>query len=146
MRILPTEEENAVSMRCSFLSVRTGLEARRSDRTLRASVSKHPVHPNSMTLRKRRAIDGHGEVLSNGVERRRRDHEDTEPELYAKIGGSWMEFLPDWSAGRITGKRIAGVCLSHLHRSIPTGQVSTGPRAVHLTLNCPPKRGRSQQC
>ena len=76
MRILPTEEENAVSMRCSFLSVRTGLEARRSDRTLRASVSKHPVHPNSMTLRKHRAIDGHGEVLSNGVERRRRDHED----------------------------------------------------------------------
>lgn len=145
MRILPTEEENAVSMRCSFLSVRTGLEARRSDRTLRASVSKHPVHPNSMTLRKHRAIDGHGEVLSNGVERRRRDHEDTEPELYAKIGGSWMEFLPDWSAGRITARELRVFALvTSIGQT--NRQVSTGPRAVHLTLNCPPKRGRSQQC
>ena len=53
MRILPTEEGHAVSMRCRFSAARIALEAVRTNRTLRASASKPPVHANRMNLPKR---------------------------------------------------------------------------------------------
>ena len=56
------------------------------DRTLQEIASKHQVHPNQVSTWKRQAIEGLGEVFSNGVDRRRRDHESEVGELHAKIG------------------------------------------------------------
>ena len=62
------------------------LEALRGGRTLQEIASKHQVHPNQVGAWKRQAVEGLGEVFSNGVERRRRDHESEVRELHAKIG------------------------------------------------------------
>ena len=53
--------------------------------------SKHQVHPNQVSTWKRQAIEGLGEVFSNGVDRRRRDHESEVRELHAKIGELTVE-------------------------------------------------------
>ena len=62
------------------------LEALRGDRTLQEIASKHQVHPNQVGAWKRQAIEGLGEVFTNGVERHRRDHESEVRDLHAKIG------------------------------------------------------------
>ncbi len=67
------------------LKARIALEALRGDRTLQEIASKHQVHPNQVITWKR-PIDGLGEVFSNGVERRGRDHESELRDLHAKIG------------------------------------------------------------
>ena len=68
------------------LKARIALEALRGDRTLQEIASQHQVHPNQVSTWKRQAIDGLGDVFSNGVERRRRDHESELRDLHAKIG------------------------------------------------------------
>ena len=68
------------------LKAKIALEALRGDRTLQEIASKHQVHPNQVGAWKRQAIEGLGEVFSNGVEHRRRDHEGEVRELHAKIG------------------------------------------------------------
>ena len=55
------------------LKAKVALEALRGDRTLQEIASKHQVHPNQVSTWKRQAIEGLGEVFSNGVDRRRRD-------------------------------------------------------------------------
>ena len=57
------------------LKAKVALEALRGDRTLQEIASKHQVHPNQVSTWKRQAMEGLGEMFSNGVERRRRDHE-----------------------------------------------------------------------
>ena len=54
---------------------RVALEALRGDRTVQEIAAKHKVHPNQVSTWKRQAVDGLGEVFSNGVDRARRDHE-----------------------------------------------------------------------
>ena len=56
------------------LKAKLALEALRGDRTLQEIALKH------------QAIEGFGEVFSNGVGHRRRDHESEVRELPAKIG------------------------------------------------------------
>ena len=68
------------------LKAKLALEALRGDRTLQEIASKHQVHPNQVRTWKRQAIEGLGEVFSNGVGRRWRDHESEVRELHAKIG------------------------------------------------------------
>ena len=59
--------------RCSGeLKARIALEALGSDRPLQEIASTHQVHPNQVSTWKRQAMDGLGEVFSNGVDRRRR--------------------------------------------------------------------------
>ena len=70
------------------LKAKVALEALRGDRTLQEIASKHQVHPNQVSTWKRQAIEGLGEVFSNGVDRRRRDHESEVRELHAKTVGS----------------------------------------------------------
>ena len=65
---------------------KVALEALRGDRTVQEIAAKHKVHPNQVGTWKRQAIDGLGEVFSNGVDRARRDHESEVHELHAKIG------------------------------------------------------------
>ena len=65
---------------------RVALEALRGDRTVQEIAAKHKVHPNQVSTWKRQAIDGLGEVFSNGVDRARSDHEAEVKELHAKIG------------------------------------------------------------
>ncbi len=60
------------------LKAKVALEALRGDRTLQEIASKRQVHPNQASTWKRQAIEGLGEVFSNGVDRRRRDHESEE--------------------------------------------------------------------
>ncbi len=71
------------------LKAKVALEALRGDRTLQEIASKHQVHPNQVSTWKRQAMEGLGEMFSNGVERRRRDHESEVRELHAKIGELW---------------------------------------------------------
>ena len=52
------------------LKAKIALEALRGDRTLQEIASKHQVHPNQVSAWKRQAIEGLGEVFSNGGERR----------------------------------------------------------------------------
>ncbi len=65
---------------------KVALEALRGDRTVQEIAAKHRVHPNQVSTWKRQAIDGLGEVFSNGSDRARSDHEAEVKELHAKIG------------------------------------------------------------
>ena len=73
------------------LKAKIALEALRGDRTLQEIASKHQVHPHQVSAWKRQALDGLGEVFSNGGERWRRDHEGKVRELHAKIGELTVE-------------------------------------------------------
>jgi transposase len=70
---------------------RVALEALRGDRTVQEIAAKHKVHPNQVSTWKRQAIDGLGEVFSNGVDHARRDHESDIRDLHAKIGELTVE-------------------------------------------------------
>ena len=70
---------------------RVALEALRGDKTVQEVASKHKVHPNQVSTWKRQAIEGLGEVFSNGSERERQDHEGEVRDLHAKIGQLMME-------------------------------------------------------
>ena len=70
---------------------RVALEALRGDKTVQEIAAKHKVHPNQVSTWKRQAIEGLGEVFSNGPERERQDHEGEVRELHAKIGQLMME-------------------------------------------------------
>ena len=65
---------------------RVALDALRGDRTIQEIASKHKVHPNQVSAWKRRAVDGLGEVFSNGPDKARMDHDDEVRDLHAKIG------------------------------------------------------------
>ena len=65
---------------------RVALDALRGDRTVQEIGAKHKVHPNQVSTWKRQAIDGLGEVFSNGADRARSDHEAEVKERHAKIG------------------------------------------------------------
>ena len=83
---------------------RVALEALRGDKTIQELAAKHKVHPNQVSTWKRQAVDGLGEVFSNGVDRVRRDHESEIHGLHAKIGELTVE--RDFLAGGL--KRLAG--------------------------------------
>lgn len=70
---------------------RVALEALRGDKTVQEIASKHKVHPNQVSLWKRQAIDGLGEVFSNGLDRERQDRESEVRDLHAKIGQLMVE-------------------------------------------------------
>jgi transposase len=70
---------------------RIGLEALRGDKTVQEIASKHKVHPNQVSAWKRQAIDGLGEVFSNGLDRERQDRESEVRDLHAKIGQLMVE-------------------------------------------------------
>ncbi len=70
---------------------KVALEALRGDRTIQEIAAKHRVHPNQVGTWKRRAIEGLGEVFSNGAERAGRDREVEVHELHAKIGELTVE-------------------------------------------------------
>ena len=48
------------------LKAKVALEALRGDRTLQEIASKHQVHPNQVSTWKRQAMEGLGEMFSNG--------------------------------------------------------------------------------
>ena len=73
------------------LKAKIALEALRGDRTLQEIASKHQVHPTQVSAWKRQAVDGLGDVFSNGIERRRQDHEGEIRDLHAKIGELTVE-------------------------------------------------------
>jgi transposase len=70
---------------------RRALEALRGDKTVQEIASKHKVHPNQVSSWKRQAIDGLGEVFSNGADRERQDRETEVRDLHAKIGQLTVE-------------------------------------------------------
>ena len=70
---------------------RVALEALRGDKTIQEIASKHKVHPNQVSSWKRQAVEGLGEVFSNGADRAGRDHEAEVRELHAKIGELMVE-------------------------------------------------------
>jgi len=70
---------------------RVALDALRGDQTIQEIASKRKVHPNQVSTWKRQAMDGLGEVFSNGLDRDRRDHESEVRDLHAKIGELTVE-------------------------------------------------------
>ncbi len=70
---------------------RVALDALRGDKTIQEIATKHKVHPNQVSTWKRRAVDGLGEVFSNGAEHARRDYETEVHDLHAKIGQLTVE-------------------------------------------------------
>jgi len=70
---------------------RVALEALRGDRTIQEIAARHKVHPNQVSTWKRQAVDGLGEVFSNGAERRQIDRESEVHDLHAKIGQLTVE-------------------------------------------------------
>ena len=70
---------------------RVALEALRGDKTIQEIAAKHKVHPNQVSGWKRQAVDGLGEVFSNGADRARGDHESEVHDLHAKIGELTVE-------------------------------------------------------
>jgi transposase-like protein len=65
---------------------KVALEALRGDRTIQEIAVRHKVHPNQVSTWKRQAMDGLGEVFSNGADQERRDFEAEVHDLHAKIG------------------------------------------------------------
>ncbi len=70
---------------------RVALDALRGDQTVQEIAAKRQVHPNQVSTWKRQAMDGLGEVFSNGPDRARRDHESEVRDLHAKIGELTVE-------------------------------------------------------
>ena len=70
---------------------RVALEALRGDKTIQEIASRHKVHPNQVSTWKRQAMDGLGEVFSNGADRALRDHDSEVHDLHAKIGQLTVE-------------------------------------------------------
>ncbi len=65
---------------------RVALAALRGDRSIQEIATRHKVHPNQVSSWKRQALDGLGEVYSNGSNNARRDNESEVRDLHAKIG------------------------------------------------------------
>ena len=63
---------------------RVALEALRGDEMVQEIAARHKVHPNQVSTWKRQAVDGLGEVFSNGVDYARRDHQSEVRNLHAK--------------------------------------------------------------
>jgi len=70
---------------------RVALDALRGDKTIQEIATKHKVHPNQVSTWKRQAMDGLGEVFSNGADRAGQDHEAEVHDLHAKIGQLTVE-------------------------------------------------------
>ncbi len=70
---------------------RVALEALRGDKTIQEIAAQHKVHPNQVSTWKRQAVDGLGEVFSNGIDRAGQDHEAEVRALHAKIGELMVE-------------------------------------------------------
>lgn len=70
---------------------KVALEALRGDKTIQEIASRYQVHPNQVSIWKRQAMDGLGEVFSNGADRARRDVEAEVHDLHAKIGQLTVE-------------------------------------------------------
>ncbi len=70
---------------------RVALDALRGDTTIQEIATKHKVHPNQVSTWKRQAMDGLGEVFSNGADRAGQDHEAKVHDLHAKIGQLTVE-------------------------------------------------------
>jgi transposase-like protein len=65
---------------------RVALAALRGDKSIQEIATRHKVHPNQVSSWKRQALDGLGEVFSNGSNNAHRDHESEVRDLHAKIG------------------------------------------------------------
>ncbi len=70
---------------------RVALDALRGDKTIQEIAAKHKVHTNQVSTWKRQAVDGLGEVFSNGADRAGRDREAEVHDLHAKIGQLTVE-------------------------------------------------------
>ncbi len=70
---------------------RVALDALRGDKTTQEIAARHKVHPNQVSAWKRQAIDGLGEVFSNGAEHAGQVHESEVRDLHAKIGELTVE-------------------------------------------------------
>ncbi len=70
---------------------RVALDALRGDKTVQEIAAKHRVHPNQVSSWKRQAVDGLGEVFSNGTDRACRAHDSEVRDLHAKIGELTVE-------------------------------------------------------
>ncbi len=70
---------------------KVALESLRGDRTIQEIAARHKVHPNQVSAWKRQAMDGLGEVFSNGTDRTGQDHEVEVHDLHAKIGQLTVE-------------------------------------------------------
>ncbi len=70
---------------------RVALEALRGDKTIQEIAARHKVHPNQVSAWKRQAMDGLGEVFSNGADKARVDREGELHDLHAKIGQLTVE-------------------------------------------------------
>jgi transposase-like protein len=83
-----------MTKRRSFTSefkAKVALEALRGDKTIQEIAARHKVHPNQVSSWKRQAMDGLGEVFSNGADHARRDFETEVHDLHAKIGQLTVE-------------------------------------------------------
>ena len=65
---------------------RVALAALRGDKTIQEIAARHKVHPNQVSSWKRQAVEGLGDVFSNGPDKARMDHDDEVRDLHAKIG------------------------------------------------------------
>ena len=133
---------------------RVALEALRGDRTIQEIAARHKVHPNQVSTWKRQAVDGLGEVFSNGAERRQIDREAEIHDLHAKIGqltverdprtGRGQAFWPEGSSdepGRAQGDDPARPPRSELEPSMP----SCLDQPVFI-LSCTERRERGEPC
>ena len=75
----------------SDFKARVALAALRGDKTIQEIATKHKVHPNQVSVWKRQAVDGLGEVFSNGAGTARIDREAEVHDLHAKIGQLTVE-------------------------------------------------------
>jgi putative transposase len=73
---------------------RIALEAIKGEKTLGELSGMYGVHPSQVTRWKKRALEGMEEIFSNNGERKQKEAEELQDELYKQIGQLKVEL--DW--------------------------------------------------
>ncbi len=110
---------------------RVALEALRGDRTIQEIAARHKVHPNQVSTWKRQAVDGLGEVFSNGAERRQIDREAEIHDLHAKACARAGGYRPVDGGTGFFGQRAQA-----MSREERKGMIRRGHPDLSLSRQC----------
>ncbi len=78
----------------SAFKAKIALEAIKGERTISELGSRYGVHPNQISVWKKRALDGLPDLFSSGRKKRENDSEELQAALFEQIGRLKVEL--DW--------------------------------------------------
>ena len=94
----------------SRFKAQVALEAIKNQRTISEIGSDYGIHPNQVSKWKREALEGLADIFSSKREKRQRDNQALQDELYKQIGQLKVEL--DWLKKNSDCKRMIHVMLA----------------------------------